>query len=46
MKRINLRLDDDLHARLKESAEQDDRSMQQQIVWLLKGALSILKEQK
>ena len=36
MKNINLRLDDDLHAQLKAAAEQDNRSLQQQITWLLK----------
>jgi hypothetical protein len=35
MKSINLRLDDDLHADLKEAARQSNRSLQQQIIWLL-----------
>jgi hypothetical protein len=39
MKNINLRLDDDLHAQLKQRAEQEDRSLQQQIVYLLKLGL-------
>jgi hypothetical protein len=39
MKSVNVRLDDDLHARLKETAERDNRSLQQQIIWLLKTSL-------
>jgi hypothetical protein len=39
MKHVNLRLDDDLHARIKERAEQEDRSLQQQLVYLLKLGL-------
>jgi len=35
MKSVNVRLDDDLHARLKAAAERDHRSLQQQITWLL-----------
>jgi len=36
MKNINLRLDDDLHAELKQKARQEDRSLQQQIIYLLR----------
>ena len=35
MKNINLRLDDDLHGRLKHIADLDRRSLQQEIVFLL-----------
>lgn len=41
MKSINVRLDDDLHARLKAAAERDNRSLQQQIVWLLKTSVDV-----
>jgi hypothetical protein len=39
MKNVNVRLDDDLHAQLKQRAAQEDRSLQQQIVYLLKLGL-------
>jgi len=39
MKSISLRLDDDLHARLKAAAERDHRSLQQQITWLLETSV-------
>jgi predicted transcriptional regulator len=35
MKNINLRLDDDLHSRLKHIADLDRRSLQQEIIFLL-----------
>lgn len=35
MKNINLRLDDDLHGRLKHIADLDRRSLQQEIIFLL-----------
>lgn len=50
MKNVNVRLDDDLHAELKKAAERDNRSLQQQIVWLLRAGVNgdpaILKEQR
>lgn len=39
MKHVNLRLEDDLHAQIKERAGQEDRSLQQQLVYLLKLGL-------
>jgi predicted HicB family RNase H-like nuclease len=36
---INLRLPRDLHARLKDQAARDRRSLNAEIVWLLDGAL-------
>ena len=39
MKHVNLRLDDGLHAQIKERAGQEDRSLQQQLVYLLKLGL-------
>lgn len=39
MKHVNLRLDDDLHAQIKQRAGQEDRSLQQQLVYLLKLGL-------
>jgi len=39
MKTLNLRLDDELHAKLRELADRDHRSMNQQIVWLLERGL-------
>jgi hypothetical protein len=39
MKHVNLRLDEDLHAQIKQRAEQEDRSLQQQLVYLLKLGL-------
>jgi len=38
MKNINLRLDDDLHGRLKHIADLDRRSLQQEIIYLLNRA--------
>jgi len=38
MKNINLRLDDDLHGRLKHIADLDRRSLQQEIIFLLNRA--------
>lgn len=40
MKTLNLRLDDGLHAKLKEAAERDHRSVNQEIVWLLERGLN------
>jgi hypothetical protein len=39
MKNINLHLDDDLHAQIKQRAGQEDRSLQKQLVYLLKLGL-------
>jgi predicted transcriptional regulator len=39
MKSVNVRLDDELHARLKAAAERDHRSLQQQITWLLETSV-------
>lgn len=39
MKHINLRLPDDLHERLKELAEQDRRSINNQLVVLIEQEL-------
>ena len=39
MKHLNLRLEDDLHAQVKQRAEQEDRSLQQQLVYLIKLGL-------
>jgi len=39
MKHVNLRLDDHLHAQVKQRAGQEDRSLQQQLVYLLKLGL-------
>ena len=41
MKNLNVRMDDELHARLKEAAVEADRSLNGQIVALLKSALSL-----
>jgi predicted HicB family RNase H-like nuclease len=38
MKNINLRLDDELHGRLKHIADLDRRSLQQEIIYLLNRA--------
>ena len=39
MKQLNLRLPDDLHAEVAAAAEQDERSINGEIIWLLKAAL-------
>lgn len=39
MKVLTIRLDDDLHARIKEVADRDARSLNGQITWLLKAGL-------
>ena len=39
-KNVNLRLDDNLHARLTAAAEEDNRSLQREIVSLLEAALA------
>ena len=39
MKNVNVRLDDNLHARLVAAAERDRRSLQQQIIWLLEASV-------
>ncbi len=39
MKNVNVRLDDELHARVKESADTEGRSLNSQIAWLLKLGL-------
>jgi hypothetical protein len=41
MKNLNVRLTDSLHARLKQAAEADDRSLNGQISWLLKLGLDL-----
>ena len=40
MPEMHLRLPDDLHAALKAAAEQDERSMNGEILWLLRSALA------
>jgi hypothetical protein len=40
MKSINLRLEDDLHARVAEAARKDKRSLNSEILILLSEALS------
>ena len=47
MKNLNVRLDDELHARLAEAAQQDKRSLNSEILILLCDALSArsLKEE-
>jgi hypothetical protein len=41
MKNLNVRLADSLHARVKQAAEADDRSLNGQITWLLKLGLDM-----
>lgn len=40
MPNINIRIPDDLHAALKTAAEADERSLNGEILWLLKAALA------
>jgi hypothetical protein len=40
MKQINLRLPDDLHAQIVAAAAQDDRSMNKEILCLVREALA------
>ena len=39
MKNLNVRMSDELHARLKEAADGDERSLNGEIIWLLQAAL-------
>jgi hypothetical protein len=39
MRNLNIRLPDPLHERLKQAAECDDRSLNGEILWLLKAGL-------
>lgn len=43
MKKITIRLDDELHARIEQAATQEDRSLNGQITWLLKAGLDASK---
>jgi hypothetical protein len=45
MKNINVRLEDELHAQLKEAAGEDSRSLNGEIITLLKSGLH-LREMK
>lgn len=40
MRHVNLRLPDDVHADLKAAAAEDDRSLNGEVVWLLRQALT------
>jgi predicted HicB family RNase H-like nuclease len=40
MKHINLRVPDDIHEQLVAAAETDDRSLNREILWLLRAALA------
>jgi hypothetical protein len=40
MPKLNLRLPDDLHAALKAAADEDQRSLNGEILWLLRAALA------
>lgn len=40
MKKITLRVPDDLHKQLVEAAEKNQRSMHGQIVWIIKKSLN------
>jgi predicted HicB family RNase H-like nuclease len=39
MPNINLRLPDDLHAALKAIAERDERSLNSEIIWILRSRI-------
>jgi predicted HicB family RNase H-like nuclease len=41
MKNLNLRLPDPLHQRVKDHAERDDRSLNSEVLWLLKLAMDV-----
>lgn len=40
MKRISLRMPDDLHAQVQQAAERDQRSLHAQILWLIQQSLT------
>jgi predicted HicB family RNase H-like nuclease len=46
MKNLNVRLDDELHARLVRVARQDKRSLNSEILILLDEALAVLEPSK
>jgi predicted HicB family RNase H-like nuclease len=39
MKNLNVRFPDDLHARIQQAAEQDRRSVNAEILWLIERGL-------
>ena len=39
MKNINVRVPDDLHARIKQASEDDRRSLNAEILWLIEHGL-------
>jgi hypothetical protein len=39
MKHVNLRLPDDLHAALAKAAQVDERSLNSEVIWLLRRSL-------
>jgi predicted HicB family RNase H-like nuclease len=41
MRNLNIRLPDPLHERLKQAAARDDRSLNGEILWLLKIGLDV-----
>lgn len=43
MKVLTIRLDDELHARVKQAADREARSLNGQIAWLLQAGLQIAK---
>lgn len=43
MKKITIRLDDELHARIEQAADHDDRSLNGEVAWLLKAGLDASK---
>lgn len=45
MKRITIRIEDDLHERLRTAAEHDHRSVHGQLLWILERALTDSREE-
>ena len=44
MKNVNVRIPEDLHARIQQAAEHDRRSLNAEILWLIEHGLEIAQK--